>query len=312
MTQALERPNSSKRNSKTSEIAPESAPKSVSQGVSQSVSGVAWEAPLLGIALPLALLEKHQGWLLEEGGRDLELQDPAQSDFLDGEWKPYVQKAAKLLGQHRGRLGIHAPYDGLTLLTQDAVLRRFVQMRLLKALEFAADLGATHMVIHSPFYCFGHPQVAHSSSTGLKQEIERIEMALEALLPLAEQVGCTLVMENIADRSVLPLLELVRKVNSKWLQLSLDTGHAHVTSFYGGFSPDEWLRQMGSQMAHIHLQDNDGLADRHWSPGRGTIHWPAFFAALRQLEHNPRLILEVTHSEIDQAKKWLLEREFVR
>ncbi|HMO08640.1 MAG TPA: TIM barrel protein, partial [Paracoccaceae bacterium] len=47
---------------------------------------------------------------------------------------------------------------------------------------------------------------------------------------------------------------------------------------------------------HVHLQDTDGFADRHWHPGEGRLNWPAIFAVLRGLRTMPRLILEVNDS----------------
>ncbi|MCX7328327.1 MAG: TIM barrel protein, partial [Hyphomicrobiales bacterium] len=44
---------------------------------------------------------------------------------------------------------------------------------------------------------------------------------------------------------------------------------------------------------HVHLQDSDGHADRHWNPGEGDIQWHAVFRALGRLSSDPRLILEV-------------------
>jgi sugar phosphate isomerase/epimerase len=44
---------------------------------------------------------------------------------------------------------------------------------------------------------------------------------------------------------------------------------------------------------HVHLQDSDGHADRHWNPGEGDIHWHSVFRALGRLGSDPRLILEV-------------------
>jgi len=46
-------------------------------------------------------------------------------------------------------------------------------------------------------------------------------------------------------------------------------------------------------LGHVHLQDVDGYADRHWHPGDGRIAWRPVFEALAVLEESPRLMLEV-------------------
>ena len=52
-------------------------------------------------------------------------------------------------------------------------------------------------------------------------------------------------------------------------------------------------------LEHVHLQDADGYADRHWHPGEGTIPWGGVFKALRDIDANPRLIIEV-HYNLDK------------
>ncbi|TIW76161.1 MAG: sugar phosphate isomerase/epimerase, partial [Mesorhizobium sp.] len=56
---------------------------------------------------------------------------------------------------------------------------------------------------------------------------------------------------------------------------------------------DYFVRAAGNRLQHVHLQDADGYADRHWSLGEGTIQWRSVFAALARLESNPRLIIEI-------------------
>lgn len=46
-------------------------------------------------------------------------------------------------------------------------------------------------------------------------------------------------------------------------------------------------------LTHIHIQDVDGYADRHWLPGHGSVPWHAVFSALAKLTSNPRLIIEL-------------------
>ncbi|MEL6876139.1 MAG: TIM barrel protein, partial [Pseudomonadota bacterium] len=49
----------------------------------------------------------------------------------------------------------------------------------------------------------------------------------------------------------------------------------------------------GTRLAHVHIQDADGYADRHWNIGEGTILCPAVFRALAALERKPQMVLEL-------------------
>ena len=190
--------------------------------------------------------------------------------------------------------------------SSDPFVRRMIAERYRRALEFAAELGATHMVIHSPFLFFGHPQMAHTPSNGLGREIEFVHDTLQTVLPLARNLGLTLVIENIRDTHPGPLLALVRSFDSELVGLSLDAGHAFLMQQIGGPAPDQWVMEAGRWLGHLHLQDNDGLLDRHWPPGEGRIHWSALFRALSKVEARPRLILEVRHEALPVASRGLV------
>jgi sugar phosphate isomerase/epimerase len=73
---------------------------------------------------------------------------------------------------------------------------------------------------------------------------------------------------------------------------------------------DQWVREAGAYLAHMHLQDGDGCADRHWAPGRGSINWYAVFDALAELPEMPRLILET--QQIDEGAAWLAAQGYAR
>ena len=65
----------------------------------------------------------------------------------------------------------------------------------------------------------------------------------------------------------------------------------------------------GDLLAHVHLQDADGYADRHWIPGEGTILWHTVFSAIERTRANPRLLLELRDmSRIQEAAGWLVEQ----
>ncbi|MGV6847321.1 MAG: sugar phosphate isomerase/epimerase family protein, partial [Marinibacterium sp.] len=56
---------------------------------------------------------------------------------------------------------------------------------------------------------------------------------------------------------------------------------------------DYFVRAAGDRLAHVHLQDADGFADRHWPIGDGAVNWPAVFRALADHAPDARLILEL-------------------
>lgn len=276
------------------------------------VAGI--EQRLVGAALPIHALKDHLEWL-RSGARDLEIQDPAMPAVLDGDWKSLVREAKGLLAGFEGRLGIHGPFLGFSLVAGfDPKIGRVVAERLRTALEFAAELGASHMVIHSPFISFSsNPFALEVGPKGMFDEKAYSHVILDGLVEFAREIGCILVIENIQDTNPAPLLDLVKSFESDTVRMSLDVGHALITHKLGGPTPDQWVRDSGSLLAHLHLQDGDGQADRHWAPGDGNVNWYALFEALAQNGGEPRLILELRdHRGIERGAAWLAGRGHIR
>ena len=100
----------------------------------------------------------------------------------------------------------------------------------------------------------------------------------------------TLVIENIEDIDPMARKALAESFGSKAVRLSIDTGHAPYAHISTGAPPvDYFVTAAGEMLHHIHLQDSEGYADRHWALGEGTVRWAAVFRAIGRLIIKPRL-----------------------
>jgi sugar phosphate isomerase/epimerase len=255
----------------------------------------------LGAALRINELPAQLEWLWQHGGRDVELQDPCYAGFLEGDWRTSARAALELLTSYGGRIGVHGAYDGLENASFDPVVQRFVTARHLTSLEFAESVGATQVVVHSPFTYFGRPNANHTLETGLARQLEYVHATFAPVVSRAAEIGCELVFENIYDRATFALLELVRSFGSSHVRLSLDVGHAHLMHLLGGPSIDTWLLEGAELLSHVHLQDNDGAADRHWACGDGQIDWLPVLDSLKRMATQSRLLLEVSPDDLARA-----------
>jgi len=250
------------------------------------------DLPVLGAALMIAELEAFLPFL-KEAPRDLELQDFFKPDVLSGDWRPLVDHAKALLDGHEGRRGIHGPFLNFSLAIVDPEIRAVVNRRLHQGLDACEALGGTHMVIHSPFTTWA----SFHRLAGPTRESDIISACHDTIgdvVKRAENIGCTLVVENIEDIDPFARLRLVESFNSPAMALSIDTGHAHYAHGHTGAPPvDYFVRAAGQHLAHVHLQDADSYADRHWALGEGNILWPSVFSALAETDSQPRLIIEL-------------------
>lgn len=265
------------------------------------------DLPVVGAAMSVATLERLHNWVREKN-RDLELQDFISSTVLDGDWMPVVERARTLLDGYDGRLGIHGPFWGFSIDTTDPAIRDVVGKRLDQGLDVCAALGGSHMVIHSPFTAW-NARNALNHPGQMERQIEACRETLKGVVARAEDLGCTLVIENIDDTDPASRVALVRSLDSPAVAVSLDTGHAYYAHCTNGAPPpDDCVRQAGADLAHIHLQDADGHADRHWPLGEGAICWAPFFRAIAATGTDPRLILELADADrILDTAEWLEE-----
>jgi sugar phosphate isomerase/epimerase len=248
--------------------------------------------PVLGAALGLDMLALHGAWL-REAPRDIELQSFSSARVLSGDLAPAVARARALLDGCTGRLGLHGPFLGFAIDAYDPEVAEVARRRMLACLDACAQLGADQMVIHSPVTVWDHfNQQAEPVQAAI--QLERVRWLMSPVVARAEALGVTLVIENVEDADPAARGRLADALGSAAVAVSLDTGHAHYARRLAGAPPvDVFVRAAGPRLRHVHLQDTDGFADRHWHPGQGELNWPVIFAALAALPALPRLILEV-------------------
>lgn len=258
--------------------------------------------PHLGVALTIDSYTPLRDWVCATG-RALEIQDFVAPVLIAGDCAPLIVAWQQALAGHEGPRGIHGPFYGLDIGAADAGIRAVVQARLLRGIEIAEALGATHMVVHSPF-TFWHV-LNYRNYAGLRADL--LEASAECLAPVlarATDIGCTLMLENIDDTDPQDRTDLVALINHANLMVSLDTGHAELAhGQYGAPPVVDFIAAAGGRLGHVHLQDADGYADRHWHPGEGCIPWAPVFGALAKQAPEARLILEVhdRHTQLPQT-----------
>jgi len=261
--------------------------------------------PVIGACLPVEALAEHRDWLFEMD-RDLELQTFHLAETLDGDWQSLADEAKRVLDGFQGRLGIHGPFWGFTVDSLDPEIRAVVTRRMLQGLDVCARTGANLMVIHSPFSQWSRQNIPNVP--GAREKLtEMVHLTLDPVIKRAEEQGVVLAMENIQDVDPADRRMLCESFGSPALQLSVDTGHAQLAHVTNGAPPvDYFIRDAGASLAHVHLQDADGYADRHWSLGEGTIRWRAVFDALAEIDATPRLVLELREkARIPEAMAFL-------
>jgi len=215
----------------------------------------------LGCGIFLDLLKKEPSFYLTRFDH-LEIQDfalPANLDYYAGE---IVRQYRVLLKDFRGTLSLHGPFKELFPSSMDHQVQQLAHRRFARALQLGKELGCRVMVVHSCYNpLFKYPEYAANW-------LENTTRFWEGFLPLCQREKIIVVLENIWDPNPELINRLLGVFDSSNFRACLDTGHAHLSS---RLTLETWIRQLGKNLAHLHLHDNFGKDDEHLPPGRGSI-----------------------------------------
>ncbi|GLV48470.1 xylose isomerase [Thermus sp. LT1-2-5] len=153
---------------------------------------------------------------------------------------------------------VHLPFWNLDLLSPDPEVRGLSLRRLLFGLERAAELGADRAVFHSGIPHGRTPEEARARGEALRER-------LGPVVRRAQAVGVRLLLENTHEpgpEALRPLLEAYPET----MGFCFDAAHARVFSRVP--EPEPWL---ALNPEHLHLNDTDGVYDRHWNLGTGVL-----------------------------------------
>jgi len=104
------------------------------------------------------------------------------------------------------------------------------------------------------------------------------------------------------------MMRLTEAVGSKQLGAVLDTGHLFVQKEILPVA----IEKLGDRVFLVHLADNDGLTDYHWTPGKGKIQWESFIQALEKAGYDGYANIDVAGKQEDIESEIKLGLEHVR
>ena len=211
----------------------------------------------------------------------------------------HARAATASLGETGLRRVLHAPAE---LLAGEPGADR----ALAGAISYASECGAEFVVYHARCLADG---------PGAGDRMLAETRSLAALASMAEHVGVTIAIENVApvypgpeviSANPLSLRALARRIASPALGLCLDIGHANVIAGLRRTSLSRMVEPVLDAVVLFHVHDNLGgrwrasdrrpgldplRLDLHLPPGAGSIDWPAIAPSL--LSHDAPLMLEV-------------------
>lgn len=97
-------------------------------------------------------------------------------------------------------------------------------------------------------------------------------------------------LENMFDDAPDLLTRLAKRMkNEPRFSICLDTAHA----FISGSPLHHWFDSLKPYVSHLHINDNNGIADLHQPVGNGIFPWNDFQHWIMSLNKKPSLLIEV-------------------
>ena len=163
----------------------------------------------------------------------------------------------------------------------------------------------------------------------LEVQMDFIKRSLDELLPLAEELGIVICIENIWHQTNTPerLLEVKACFPTDALGFCYDAGHANLMDkgrnnpesnpfkAWGNVTPawdDQILEKMLPHVVNCHLHDNNGVNDQHRNPGDGNIDWAHITGLLAKAPRLQVIQSEVIPVSVNVAIKELCDTFFRR
>ncbi|MDK2791054.1 MAG: hypothetical protein PWP15_1563 [Methanothermococcus sp.] len=184
---------------------------------------------------------------------------------------------------------IHAPFSDLNPASMNDRVRRLTVSSIVEAIEGAFELDAKVVTLH-PGY------IPPLWSSYIEDILDNNFSSLNDIVGVAEDYQVMLGLENMPNYmgvlGITPeaLKDIVREIDSKYLGITLDVGHANTAG-----NPAEFVKELnniGQGIVHVHMHDNNGNDDEHLKIGDGNIDFLSVLNALKDIKYEGVLSFE--------------------
>jgi sugar phosphate isomerase/epimerase len=200
-----------------------------------------------------------------------------------------------------------------TLASFDAGARALARAHVANNIRFAAEMGASAVVLHAGRVAFSglfrvnDSEVLRTTLAKCGNDVnaalyrrmlvrakslreargakllDRFMKELSLLVPVLEENGVTLALENLPYYEGFPdedeMVRLLEKFKGAPVKAWFDTGHDRVRKMHGWVAEDNALFSTEDAFAGMHLNDVKDYFDDHLPPGEGNVD----FASLKPL-----------------------------
>lgn len=195
----------------------------------------------------------------------------------------------KGLDRDRSKDTLHGAFFDVTIHSDDPMIRAVSEHRVHQCMEIADRLGIRGVIFHTntiPNFRVDYYQ---------KNWVIRNEKFWHQILK--EFPRLSVFIENMFDEEPNLLTQLAEKMQDEdRFGVCFDYAHAQVF----GYDIDDWMEQLGKYIKHMHINDNNLVADLHQSVGSGQIDWNIFNEKMKEKQIDTTVLVEIKALELQK------------
>lgn len=119
----------------------------------------------------------------------------------------------------------------------------------------------------------------------------RSQKQIRELIPLAQELGVMIAVEEVWNKFLLSPLEFARYVDdfdSPWVKAYCDVGNVVLYGY-----PQDWIRTLGKRIVKFHLKDFHFDSKKFVNLREGSIDWPEVRKAIAEIGFSGFLTVEL-------------------
>lgn len=219
--------------------------------------------------------------LIEIGWRDLNWHELEYAERLSNARRVYAQARDAGISIW----STHVPYgEDVDISNPDEDHRRRAIARVKEFIDLALEMRAKHVVLHASERIAEHTR---------EQRVSKCRESLKELSNYMQGKGIALAIESLPPdfmgNSSKELLRIVDGIDL--VGICFDTNHLVPEK------PEDFARAAGKKITTVHIADFDGVGQKHWMPGRGTIEWKSVIDELLKAGYTGPFMYEVVRRE---------------
>ncbi len=207
---------------------------------------------------------------------------------IEDNFEKNKKEYGSILADFDNEVTLHGFFSNLNIASKDPLIKEVSLKRYYQSLELALEFGCTNVVFHT---CYNN-LLKHKQYQNMFF-LSNIEF-YKNFIKNFEESNITLTIENVHESDSTFIRNLVGAINSPYLGTTIDIGHCNLHST---IKPEDWIKDYGIMLKHMHFHNNDKTEDSHSSLKKGTLEIKPILQTLKDLELYPKIVFEIFDKE---------------